>query len=157
LKFGVGGEICTVFCWAKGWRGGRDFVACVVATFKAFTEITAWQKARRLSVDIFKLTAQAPFSRDFALKDQINRSSGSIMDNIAEGFGRGSKNEFVNFLTYSKGSAAETSSQLYRAYDRKYITETDFENLKNDVEEISRILNGLIAYLNKSDIRGSVN
>ncbi len=76
------------------------------------------------------------------------------MDNIAEGFERASKNEFVNSLTYAKGSAGETLSQLYRALDRGYLTDTEFDDLKNKTEEVSRMLNGLISYLNKTDVRG---
>jgi four helix bundle protein len=98
-----------------------------VATFKSFTEIKAWQKARELSKEIFELTTKGSFAKDFGLKDQINRATGSIMDNIAEGNGRGSKHEFVNFLSYSEGSASETISQLYRALDRKHITAEEFD------------------------------
>src|ERR1044072_8735924 len=121
-----------------------------MATFTSFTEISAWQKARALSRVIFELSSKGSFGRDFGLKDQINRATGSIMDNIAEGFERGSKNEFVNALSYSKGSAGETLTQLYRALDREHITKSDFQKLKTDTEEISRMLNGLIRYLNTS-------
>lgn len=116
--------------------------------------MAVWQNARKLSQEIFKHTTKGQFSRDFALKDQINRSVGSIMDNIAEGFERSSKNEFINSLTYSKGSMGETLSQLYRALDHGYISQAEFTRLKEDTEEIGRMLNGLINYLNKSDIRG---
>jgi four helix bundle protein len=125
-----------------------------MATFSSFTEITAWQKARELSKAIFKLYSTGSFAKDFALKDQINRSVGSIMDNIAEGFERGGRNEFVNFLTYSKGSAGETLSQLFRAFDRDYISEQEFERLKSITEEIGKMLTGLIGYLNKSNVAG---
>jgi len=125
-----------------------------MATFKSFTEIEVWQKARKLSDDIFLLTTQGSFAKDFALKDQINRSTGSIMDNIAEGFERGGKNEFINFLSYSKGFCGETLSQIYRAMDRHHITEEIFNRLKNDTEHIGRMLNGFIHYLNTSQIPG---
>ena len=77
------------------------------------------------------------------------------MDNIAEGFERGSKNEFVQFLSYSKGSAAETRSQLYRAFDRNHITEVVFHKLIEDTQEIGKMASGFMSYLNTSEIKGS--
>jgi four helix bundle protein len=125
-----------------------------MATFKSFTEILAWQKARELSKAIFELTCQGTFSRDFGLKDQINRATGSIMDNIAEGFNRGSKNEFVNFLSYSKGSTGETLSQLYRALDRKHITMDVFDLHKHTTEELLKMIGSFMVYLNSTEFRG---
>ena len=125
-----------------------------MAKFNTFTEITAWQKARNISLQVFELTSKGSFSRDFGLKDQINRATGSIMDNIAEGFERNSKNEFVNFLSYSKGSAGETLSQLYRALDRNHITKDEFNSLKILVEEVGLLIGGLMNYLNSTTTRG---
>ena len=82
-----------------------------MATFKSYTELDLWQRARTLENKIFKLTNEGSLSRDFALKDQMNRATGAIMDNIAEGFGRGSKLEFIQFLTISRGSVSELQSQ----------------------------------------------
>lgn len=76
-----------------------------MATIQSFEDLKVWQKARDLCKHIYNATLEEKFSRDFALKDQINRSSGSVMDNITEGFGRKGNNEFINFLTYSNGSA----------------------------------------------------
>jgi four helix bundle protein len=126
-----------------------------MATFKSFIEIKAWQKARELSREIYELTTKGSFSRDFALKDQINRATGSIMDNIAEGHGRGGKLEFINFLSYSEGSTSEAMSQLYRALDRKHITDEEFNIAKSRTEEVSKMIGGLIKYLNTSSIRGT--
>ena len=126
-----------------------------MATIKSFEDIEAWKKARQLSNDIYKLTLEGSFAKDFSLRDQINRSSGSVMDNIAEGFERGSKNEFVQFLSYSKGSAAETRSQLYRAFDRNHITEMGFHQLIEDTQEISKMISGFMSYLNTSEIKGT--
>src|SRR5258707_1713404 len=101
-----------------------------MATITKFEELEIWQMARELANEIFEVFSNSePFSRDYKLKDQINGSSGSVMDNIAEGFERGGRNEFINFLTYSKGSAGEVKSQLYRAMDRKYITKEQFDHL----------------------------
>lgn len=84
----------------------------------SFEDIIAWQKARELDKVIFNLIQNSTIKSDFALKDQMLRSSGSIMDNIAEGFDRDGNKEFIHFLTISKGSCSELRSQLYRAMDR---------------------------------------
>ncbi len=97
-----------------------------MATITKFEELDIWQKARLLSKDIFLYIEESGFKRDYKLIDQINAASGSIMDNIAEGFERSSKLEFINFLSYSKGSAGEVKSQLYRALDRNYLNDEKF-------------------------------
>jgi four helix bundle protein len=125
-----------------------------MATITSFTDILAWQKARGLSKGIYVLTCSGTFARDFGLKDQINRATGSIMDNIAEGFERGGSYEFVNFLSYAKASAGETISQLFRAWDRRHISEDEFNKLKLDAEEIGRLIASLMSYLNRTNIRG---
>lgn len=125
-----------------------------MSTWNSFENIDVWQLSRKLSKDIFHLFTHTPLGKDFGLKDQMNRSSGSIMDNIAEGFGRGGNKEFIIFLGYSKGSCLELKSQLNRCYDRKYISETDFELYKQKTTEIDNKLGGLIAYLKKSNYKG---
>lgn len=125
-----------------------------MATINTFEELKVWQKSRYLCKEIYTLTREGSFAKDFALRDQINRSSGSIMDNIAEGFGRTSSKEFISFLTIASGSAQEVKSQLYRALDRQYISTELFGQLLDLITEISKMLSGLIVYLNKSDIRG---
>jgi four helix bundle protein len=125
-----------------------------MATIQTFGELEVWQKARAFAKDIFALTILKPFSNDFELRNQIRRSSGSIMDNIAEGFERGGRAEFINFLTIAKGSCGETKSQLYRAFDRNYITKEQLELLIEKVDQIGRMIGGLINYLNGTEIKG---
>lgn len=125
-----------------------------MATVQNFEELKVWQKSRELCNVIFELISNGKFERDFALIDQINRSSGSVMDNIAEGFGRLGNNEFINFLTYSNASALECKSQLYRAFARNYISKDKQESLFLIMEEIIKMISSLIKYLGKTDFRG---
>lgn len=125
-----------------------------MATFTRLEEINAWVKSRELNAVIYKFINEGSFQKDFSLRNQINRSSGSVMDNIAEGFERGGKNEFINFLGIARGSLGEVKSQLFRALDRKHITEQNFKTAHNIAEETGRLITGLISYLNQSDIRG---
>jgi len=99
-----------------------------MATIQKFEDLDIWQLARTLSKDIFSLSQTGNLAKDFSLKDQMNRSSGSIMDNIAEGYGRGSRLEFIQFLSISSGSADELKSQLYRCLDKDYISKENFED-----------------------------
>ena len=92
-----------------------------MATIKQFEDLEIWQLARTLCQDIHNIIITTSLNNDYKLRDQINSSSGSIMDNIAEGFERSGKNEFRQFLSIAKGSCGETRSQLYRVFDEKYI------------------------------------
>jgi four helix bundle protein len=125
-----------------------------MATFNSFEEITAWQKARLLCSKIQALTITTDLAKDYKLKDQINGSSGSIMDNIAEGFGRGGNNEFIQFLGISLGSACECQSQLYRILDRRYIDKALFDELYFLCNEIRKMIFGLIKYIQSTTIKG---
>jgi four helix bundle protein len=125
-----------------------------MATIRKFEELEIWQMARIYSRETYKITKYPEFSRDFKLIDQIRGASGSVMDNIAEGFGHGGNKEFSNFLTITIGSANETQSQLYRALDQEYITETEFNQLYEKADEIIRRSGKLIQYLKSSDHRG---
>ena len=125
-----------------------------MATIQKFEDLEVWKKARILSNKIYPLTFKEPISSDFRIKDQMRGSVGSIMDNIAEGFERGSKLEFINSLTTSKGETGELKSQLYRCLDNKYISQKLFDDLYFLADEITKMITGFINYLNKSTIKG---
>ena len=125
-----------------------------MATIKRFEDILSWQKARILNDKIGLLIDNGSFKSNYRLINQIEGSPGSIMDNIAEGFERSGNKEFVQFLYISKGSCGELRSQLYRALDRKYIYQDQFDEFYNAVIEISVLIQKLINYLYESDIKG---
>jgi four helix bundle protein len=126
-----------------------------MATIKRFEDIISWQKARELNKLIGDITDLGKFKRSYKLIDQIESSSGSIMDNIAEGFERGGNKEFIQFLYISKGSCGEFRSQLYRALDRHYLTQVEFDLLYNLAKEIIILLQKLVDYLHKSEMKGT--
>ena len=126
-----------------------------MATIKRFEDIEAWQKARVLAKEVFSISVDTALSKDYRLRDQINAAAGSVMDNIAEGFERGGKLEFINFLTFAKASCAEVRSQLYRLLDRAYLTQQKFDELYNLTEDIGNKLGAWINYLNLSEHKGT--
>lgn len=121
---------------------------------EVFEDLEIWQSARELSNRIFLLSKNEPFKNDFKFRNQILGSSGSVMDNIAEGFERGGNKEFNQFLSIAKGSAGETRSQLYRALDRKYISQKEFEDLYNAYLNLSKKIGKLMTYLRQSELKG---
>lgn len=108
-----------------------------------FEDFIAWQKARKLTREIYRITNLPDFARDFGLKDQIRRAAVSIMSNIAEGFERGRPSEFHQFLSIAKASCAELRSQLYVAFDVDYITEAQFRLLMSAASETGQVIGGL--------------
>ena len=121
-----------------------------MAKFNSFEEIMAWQKAHDVTLEIYKMSQSDRFSKDFGLKDQIRRSSVSIMANIAEGHGRRTNLEFANFLNIARGSVAETQSHLYIAKGLNYIEITDFNEIFVSLEEISKMTLSLSKYLRET-------
>ncbi len=125
-----------------------------MATIRQFQDLEAWKKSREFSKAIWIEAHKGTFAKDYKLKDQINASSGSAMDNIAEGFGRGGRPEFIHFLSIAKGSNDEAKSQLYRALDRAHIDAPTFEQIYAIGDEAAKTISGLIDYLNKSEVKG---
>jgi four helix bundle protein len=122
---------------------------------KKFEDIESWKKARRLTNEIYQITATGGFVRDFGLKDQIRRASVSVLSNIAEGFERGGDKEFSQFLAIAKGSCGEVRAQLYVALDQRYLSPEVFEELSTKATEVGQLLSGFIRYLKRSPLSGS--
>jgi four helix bundle protein len=115
--------------------------------FNSFEEINSWQKARIFNKQIYIITDNPNFKKDFEFVRQIRRASLSISSNIAEGYERNTDKEFIYFLYVAKASSGEVRSQLYLAKDLEYITDEKFNELLISVSEISRLISGLIKYL----------
>ena len=126
-----------------------------MATFKKFEEIEAWKKARELTREVYRHSKVGPFSKDFALRDQIRRSAVSVMSNIAEGFERGGNKEFIQFLAIAKGSVGEVEAQLYVALDQEYISDAEFCSLRKLAGSTKRPIGGLVSYLRQSAMKGA--
>ena len=125
-----------------------------MAAINRFQDLTCWQKARELENMIFQISITDRFSKDYGLKDQINRATGSIMDNIAEGFGRGGNKEFIHFLIISRASAYEVQSQLFRAKDRNYLDSLQFNTFFDKSNEVIASISSFVTYLRNSERKG---
>lgn len=112
-----------------------------------FEDIEAWQLARELTVKVYVFTSKPRFARDCGLKDQIQRASGSVMHNIAEGFDGGSNAEFVKFLRYAQRSCSEVQSELYVALDRKYFSASEFDAVYEVTGKTRAKIGAFIKYL----------
>ena len=112
-----------------------------------FEDIEAWKVARELSQKIYHATAQGQFTRDFGLRDQIQRAAVSIMANIAEGFDSQSNKAFIQFLGYSLRSATEVQSHLYVALDQRYVSREVFDDLYQRAVKAKSIIHGFMRYL----------
>ena len=126
-----------------------------MATIKKFEDLEIWQEARKLSKEIIHIAKNTELKTDYRFKEQIKSASGSVMDNIAEGFERNGNKEFRQFLSISKGSAGETKSQIYRLFDNEYINKEKLDFLISEYEKLSGKINNFIAYLNKNDFKGT--
>jgi len=126
-----------------------------MATITKFEDLEIWQEARKLAKEIYIISKETDLKTDFRFKEQIKASSGSVMDNIPEGFERDGNIEFRQFLSIAKGSAGESRSQIYRLYDYEYISVEKFEDLKTKHENLSGKIKNFITYLNKKDFKGN--
>jgi four helix bundle protein len=120
-----------------------------MARISRFEDLEVWRDARKLVGCVYETTGKGILSKDFGLKDQLQRAAVSIMSNIAEGFERGNRKEFIWFLNIAKASAAEVRSLAYVAYDIKYINDGTFQVMNDSVSSLSRQISGFIKYLKK--------
>lgn len=125
-----------------------------MAKIEKFEDLEIWRLAREICQQIENLIQITNLKTNYSLRDQIDRSSGSLMDNIAEGFERNGNREFINFLSIAKGSAGEVKSQSYRAFDKKLISEEQHLKLNEKVELVKNKIGAMMNYLNKCEIRG---
>ena len=122
-----------------------------MATVKRFEDLQCWQEARRFVKLVYELTSHERFKKDFDLVGQVKRSAVSSMANIAEGFHRNSKKDFMKFLDYSRSSIAETISHLYVAFDQNHITDLEINNAKEQANIVWKMINNFITYLNNTN------
>ena len=126
-----------------------------MSKINTFENLEVWKLSRQLNIEMFKVLARKDSKSYGFLINHLYKTSGSIMDNIAEGFERGGNKEFINFLSYSKGSAGELRSQFYRALDVEVISQSEFEKLQALVMNISKQLSLFMNYLKNSNYKGS--
>jgi len=125
-----------------------------MATVHRFEDLEIWQLARNLYRKISKLAEKIKRNHDYRFADQMKAAAGSIMDNIAEGFERNSRLEFLNSLSISKGESGELKSQLYRSLDDSYLNNGEFDDLYEDTDKVSKKIANFVKYLNNSKIKG---
>jgi four helix bundle protein len=118
-----------------------------MATVQQFEDLGVWQDARQMVKGIYSISKQRAFYRDASLREQIRRAATSTMSNIAEGFERGTRKEFIQFLNIAKGSNGEVRSQLFVALDQEYLKETEFKTLRDSAVILSRRIASFIRYL----------
>jgi len=121
-----------------------------------FEDIAAWKAARELTKQIYSVSKEGQFSRDYGLQDQIQKATTSIMANIAEGFDGGSDREFIRFLGYSMRSASEVQSHLYVALDQRYIDEKEFTALYEKTVTVKSLVRGFIRYLRSEQMTSDI-
>ena len=126
-----------------------------MATIKKFEELEIWQSARKLNMEISPVLENLQETKNFKLKEQLDGSAGSVMDNIAEGFERDGSREFLPFLAISKGSLGEVRSQLYRAFDRKILNEKELTEFQIKCSELATKIANFMRYLNQTSFRGN--
>ena len=118
-----------------------------MSSAKRFEDLVAWQKARLLANDVYRITREGPLARDFGLRDQMQRAAVSVASNIAEGFERETIPDFIHFLFVAKGSAGELRTQLYLALDQQLVGKDVAERLIDETRHVSIVISHLIGYL----------
>ena len=121
---------------------------------ESFEDLHVYQRARDLTNKVYACTREGAFSRDHGLADQIRRACVSILSNIAEGFERGAKAEFIQFLFIAKGSCGEVRAQLQIAHDQQYISDSDYMLLRDLARQVSGMLSNFIGHLQSSTYQG---
>jgi four helix bundle protein len=119
-------------------------------TIKSYKDLEVWEKGILLSIEVYKITSGFPSSELYALTNQMRRASASIPANIAEGYGRDSTKNYVQFLKTSRGSLYELDTFLTIAFGLKFLEKDIKESVSLKIEEISKMINALIKALNKS-------
>ena len=126
-----------------------------MATIKRIEDLQIWQLARNQCKEIYALTKKGEFIKDYRFVQQIRAAAGSVMDNIAEGFGREGNKEFLQYLSVAKGSCSEVLSQLYRAYDAEFISNEQLERLRTDNVKLCTMIYNLCQSLKNSEYKGT--
>ncbi len=125
-----------------------------MAKIEQFEDLRIWQKARELSRWFYEVINTTNLKVDYKLRNQADASIGSVMDNVAEGYERNGKKEFINFLSIAKGSAGEFRSQLYRIRDRNYISDEIFLEKKAELIQLSKSISSFMNYLSTTALKG---
>jgi len=125
-----------------------------MSTINRFEDLVAWQNARNLNRLVFRATKKEVLKHDFRLVSQWRSSSGSVMDNIAEGFDRQGNKEFIQFLSIARGSLGEVQSQTYRVLDQQYISDQEFKEIFDCSQNVKNLIDKMIGYLKSTDIKG---
>jgi four helix bundle protein len=126
-----------------------------MAHYNSFEDLEVYKNASTFCDDIWNIIINTSLQKDYKLREQINGSSGSIMDNIAEGFGRGGNKEFIMFLGFSRGSRCEFKAQLLRARNRNHISIELYTELNKKADHLIEQLSKFMNYLKSSHRKGS--
>ena len=114
---------------------------------RTYQDLLVWQRSRELVKNVYLLTKEFPAEERYGLTSQTQRAAISVPSNIAEGFGRKSNQEFKRFLLISFGSLTELQTQITLAGDLEYIKDQEVQSINNEIDEICKMINGLLKKL----------